>query len=267
MFMADPKTMYRADGSKVTAPRQPNWKTEILGLWIALRTDPTILLLFPMFLASNWFYTWQFNDYNGALFNIRTRALNSLVYWISQIFGSVLIGLLLDSGRLGRRLRAFLGWGLLFAMVFAVHIWGYFYQREYTRPVPENDRMDFSEHGYAGKVWLYIFCGLLDAMWQTYLYWMMGAMSNDPAKLAIFTGFYKSIQSAGAAGIWRADGMEIPYMNIFVSTWALLAAGLIFALPMLHYRVKDRTELADEALARMDETGRVKEVHEVAHKS
>jgi hypothetical protein len=52
MFMADPKTMYRADGSKVTAPRQPNWKTEILGLWIALRTDPTILLLFPMFLAS-----------------------------------------------------------------------------------------------------------------------------------------------------------------------------------------------------------------------
>ncbi|ELU43339.1 hypothetical protein AG1IA_02629 [Rhizoctonia solani AG-1 IA] len=56
-------------------------------------------------------------------------------------------------------------------------------------------------------------------------------------------------------------------MNIFVSTWALLAGGLIFALPMLHYRVKDHTELADEALARMDETGRVKEVDEVAHKS
>ncbi|CAE6483245.1 unnamed protein product [Rhizoctonia solani] len=298
MFMADPKTMYRADGSKVTAPRQPSWKTEILGLWIALRTDPSILLLFPMFLASNWFYTWQFNDYNGALFNIRTRALNSLVYWISQIFGSVAIGLLLDSGRLGRRLRAFLGWGVLFAMVFVVHIWGYFYQKDYTRPVPEDTRMDFNDHGYAGKVWLYIFCGLLDAMWQTYSYWMMGAMSNDPAKLAIFTGFYKSIQSAGAAGIWRADAMEIPYMNIFVSTWALLAAGLVIALPMLHFRVKDHTDLADETLymnifvstwallaaglvialpmlhfrvkdhtdladetlARMDETGRVQEV-------
>jgi hypothetical protein len=37
-------------------------------------------------------------------------------------------------------------------------------------------------------------------------------------------------------------------MNIFVSTWALLAAGLVFALPMLHYRVKDHTELADEAV-------------------
>ena len=37
-------------------------------------------------------------------------------------------------------------------------------------------------------------------------------------------------------------------MNIFVSTWGLLAAGLVIALPMLHYRVKDHTELADEAL-------------------
>lgn len=59
--------------------------------------------------------------------------------------------------------------------------------------------MDFSEHGYAGKVWLYIFCGLLDAMWQTYSYWMMGAMSNDPAKLAIFTGFCKPVLDAHGA--------------------------------------------------------------------
>ena len=49
--------------------------------------------------------------------------------------------------------------------------------------------MDIYDHGYAGRIWLYIFCGLLDAMWQTTAYWMMGAMSNDPAKLAYFTGF------------------------------------------------------------------------------
>ncbi|KAG8729893.1 hypothetical protein FRC12_020644 [Ceratobasidium sp. 428] len=266
MLMADPRTMVRSDGTKVSTFRHPTWKAEIIGLWVALRTDPSILLLFPMFLASNWFYTWQFNDYNGALFNIRTRSLNSLTYWISQMFGSIAIGLLLDSKMLGRRARAFLGWGVLFAMVFVVHIWGYFYQREYTRPVPKENIMDFSDHGYAGRVWLYIFCGLLDAMWQTYAYWMMGAMSNDPAKLAIFSGFYKSIQSAGAAGIWRADAMEIPYMNIFISTWALLAGGLIFVLPMLYLRVKEHTELADEAVARMDEGGHVKDVAEVEQK-
>ncbi|CAE6526244.1 unnamed protein product [Rhizoctonia solani] len=191
MLMADPKTMYRADGSKVTAARHPSWKAEILGLWIALRTDPSILMLFPMFFASNWFYTWQFNDYNGVLFNIRTRALNSFVYWTVQIPGCVAIGLLLDSKHLRRRVRAFLGWGVLLTVVFIVHIWGYLYQKDYKRPVPEEARMDISDHGYSGKAWLFAFCGLLDATWQTYTYWMMGAMSNDPAKLAIFTGFCK----------------------------------------------------------------------------
>ena len=73
----------------------------------------------------------------------------------------------------------------------------------------------------------------------------------------------KGIQSAGAAGVWRADGVELPYvdlrtlaarfiglivasyMQIFISTWILLAAGLIFSLPMILIRVNEKTEEAD----------------------
>ncbi|RDB24613.1 hypothetical protein Hypma_008198 [Hypsizygus marmoreus] len=259
LTMADPHKMIRTDGTKVTTPRHPSWKTEIYGLYLALKTDPMILLLFPMFFASNWFYTWQFNDYNGALFNIRARALNNLVYWIAQIIGSLAIGALLDQKRLTRRVRAFSGWTVLLLFVFLVHIWGYFYQKEYTRASvpPEAERLDIFGPGYTGKIFLYIFCGLLDAMWQTTAYWIMGAMSNDPAKLAHFAGFYKSIQSAGAAGCWRADAVKLPFMNIFLSTWTLLVAGLIFMLPMIHLRVKDHTDLEEEVLARMDDSGKV----------
>lgn len=149
-FMADPNKMVRTDGTRVSTPRHPSWKVEIKGLWIALVTDPLILLLFPMFFASNWFYTWrqylitrvsrsaqtnalclclEFSEYNGALFNIRARALNSLVYWMSQIVGSIAIGQLLDRKKLSRRIRAFSGWTVLFIMVFAVHIWAYMYQK------------------------------------------------------------------------------------------------------------------------------------------
>ncbi|KAI6124378.1 hypothetical protein EV401DRAFT_1942779 [Pisolithus croceorrhizus] len=95
-----------------------------------------------------------------------------------------------------------------------------------------------------------IFYGFLDSMWQTYAYWLMGAMSNDMAKLAVFTGFYKCLQSSGAAGVWRADGVGLPYMNIFLSTWALTAGGMLFAFPMVYFRVKDHTELEDETLMR-----------------
>ena len=35
-------------------------------------------------------------------------------------------------------------------------------------------------------------------------------------------------------------------MNIFLSTWILLVVGLLFALPMIYWRVKDHTENEDE---------------------
>ncbi|EGO03433.1 hypothetical protein SERLA73DRAFT_69300 [Serpula lacrymans var. lacrymans S7.3] len=259
IFMADPSKMIRTDGTKVAKVQHPTWKHEFYSLYVALRTDPLILLLFPMFFASNYFYTWQFDDYNGALFNIRTRSLNNLVYWSSQILGSIAIGFVLDTPRLRRRVRAFSGWAILFVMVFAVHGWAYYYQkfayrpsivvrqssillsRGYTRATA-TATMDLSDKGYAAHCWLIIFYSLLDAMWQTTAYWLMGAMSNDPAKLAVFTGFYKSIQSAGAAGVWRADAINLPFMNIFASTWALTAAGLVIALPMVYMRVRDSSE-------------------------
>ncbi|KAI0757538.1 MFS general substrate transporter [Daedaleopsis nitida] len=249
LLMANPAKMIRSDGTRVVTPRHPSWRSEFYGLWVTLTTDPWIVLLFPMFFASNWFYTWQFNDYNAAVFTIRARALNNLIYWLSQIVGSVSIGFLLDQRNLSRRFRAFSGWVVLLVMVFAVHTWAFFYQKGYTREsIMAAPRIDIHDSSYPSHLWLYIFCGLLDSMWQTTAYWFMGAMSNDPAKLANFSGFYKSLQSAGAAGIWRADAVKLPYMNMFLSTWILLVAGLIFALPMIHMRVRDTTEEADETL-------------------
>ncbi|KAF8168401.1 major facilitator superfamily domain-containing protein [Crassisporium funariophilum] len=262
-LMVDPQKMIRTDGTKVTSPRHPSWKVEIYGLWVAVRDDPLIIMLFPMFLASNWFYTWQFNAYNAVLFDIRGRSLNNLVYWIAQIIGSLIIGFLLDQKKISRRVRAFSGWGVCFLMVWVVHIWAYFYQKDYTRAsVLTDPKITIESSGYAAYIWLYFLCGILDSMWQITAYWIMGAMSNDPAKLAHFAGLYKSIQSAGAAGIWAGDGAKVPFMNIFVSTWVLLVVGLLFALPMLYLRVKETTGLADETLARMDDSGKIASVEE-----
>jgi len=63
----------------------------------------------------------------------------------------------------------------------------------------------------------------------------MGAITNNGRKLANFAGFYKGIQSAGAAIIWRLDGIHSapPYMNLFASCWALLAGGLLIAAPVI----------------------------------
>ena len=59
MTMANPEKMVRTDGTPVQTVRHPSWKVEFYSLFLALKTDPMILFLFPMFFASNWFYTWR----------------------------------------------------------------------------------------------------------------------------------------------------------------------------------------------------------------
>jgi hypothetical protein len=81
----------------------------------------------------------------------------------------------------------------------------------------------------------------------------MGAMTNNGRKLANFAGFYKGIQSAGAAIIWRLDDMGIPYMNLLASCWALLAGSLLIAGPVLLWKIKDTVPLTED-LKFTDET-------------
>lgn len=81
----------------------------------------------------------------------------------------------------------------------------------------------------------------------------MGAITNNSRKLANFAGFYKGIQSAGAAIIWRLDGMKNPFMNLFISCWVLLAGSLVVALPVMILKIKDTVPL-EEDLKFTDET-------------
>ncbi|KNZ46850.1 hypothetical protein VP01_68g11 [Puccinia sorghi] len=237
--LAPPSSITRSDGSPVTVERNPTWKHELRAMLKTLTQDPTILLLFPFFWASNWFYTYQFNDYNLALFNLRTRSLNALLYWLSQIFGSGLFALLLDfQGAFNRQHRACLGWAILTIVIFLVWGFGWAVQKDYERGTVTN-KMDWHDPAYPGRVWLYMFYGVTDSMWQTYAYWIMGMLADDPADLAPLVGFYKGIQSAGAAVIYRIDSSEASYHAIFISSWGLLALGLLCLIPLLLLRIKN----------------------------
>ena len=53
--------------------------------------------------------------------------------------------------------------------------------------------------------------------------------------------------------IWRLDHNEVPYMSLFASCWALLAGGLVFALPLILTKIKDHVPM-EEDLKFSDET-------------
>ncbi|KAF7506792.1 hypothetical protein GJ744_011404 [Endocarpon pusillum] len=258
-MLVDAKHVVRRDGSRIILMKHPTWKTEILGLWETLWNEPYIILLFPMFFASNWFYTYQFNCVNLAQFNVRTRALNNTLYWLAQMFGALIFGFALDFPNIRRTTRAKAAWVIMFVLTFAVWGGGYVFQRRYTRTRPKDgtddpvNGYDWGSNGYVGPMFLYICYGFYDAAWQTCVYWFMGAISNNSRKLANFAGFYKGIQSAGAAISWRLDWVKKPYMNLFTSCWVLLAGSLVIALPVMILKIKD-TVPVEEDLKFTDET-------------
>jgi hypothetical protein len=172
--LVDAKHVVRRDGTRIILMKHPTWKTEIVGLWETLRSDPYIILLFPMFFASNWFYTYQFNDVNLAQFNKRTRALNNTLYWVAQMFGASIFGFALDTANIRRTTRAKAAWAAMFVLTFIVWGGGYAFQRQYVRPpekLKEFQKTDWSHDGYVGPMFLYLFYGFYDAAWQTCVYW------------------------------------------------------------------------------------------------
>ena len=86
-------------------------------------------------------------------------------------------------------------------------------RRHYTRATiaqetKDDTKIDIYDSQYVGRVWLYIICGMLDAMWQTTAYWIMGAMSNDPAKLANLTGFCECARAVSDLGARLTDDVR-----------------------------------------------------------
>ena len=256
--------------------KHPSWKSEIFGLWETFLTDPYIIFLFPMFLASNWFYTYHFNDVNGAYFDTPTRALNGVVYWLMQIVGAYIFGFALDIKSFRRTTRAKIAWAALFSCIMIVWGFGYKFQKTYDRKFGEDKiiiKKNWKDKGYAGPFVLFMFYGFSDAAWQTCVYWYMGALTNNGRKLANFAGFYKGIQSAGGAVTWRLDDLKIPYMNMFASNWGLLAGSLVIALPVILLKVQDSVslekdvEFTDETVAEVAPKAHVLSAHDVVSKA
>ena len=166
-------------------------------------------------------------------FNIRTRSLNSAFYWIAQMLGGLVIGLILDMPRVSRPNRARIAWGFLFVTGMVIWGGGYAYQKWLNHRLAAGLKtIDYTQDSIStGPIFLYIFYGAYDAFWQGFCYWMMGAQSNSPSVAAILVGAYKSFQATGAAMAWRISAMDAPPMHQLGMNWGLCMGTLVVAIP------------------------------------
>ncbi|PIA15730.1 MFS general substrate transporter [Coemansia reversa NRRL 1564] len=240
LALAPPAKVTRSDGSSVVLVKYTNVGREAIEI-LKLFINPLMLGLLPMCFTSNFFYTYQFNSINGALFNIRTRGFNNIFYWGSQMVGAFAISFLLDTPRFKRRTRGFIAFGLVF--VFFNAIWGgsLALHNKYPEGIEAGDRLDFKDSKrVAGPIILYVLCGVGDALYQSLAYWIIGSLSNNNQKLSRYAGFYKGMQSFGAAISWQLD-IKIPVLNQLIANWALFGASIPSMLYVI-WMIKDHSE-------------------------
>ncbi|KAL3961106.1 hypothetical protein ACCO45_006223 [Purpureocillium lilacinum] len=184
--------------------------------------DWRIMCLYPMFFNANVFYSYQQNNVNGQTFNLRTRSLNGALYWIAQMFGGLLMGLVLDYGRLGRKARALAGWAVLFVTGMAIWGGGYKFQLWNDQRLRQGHKQDIDYTDgsvFLGPMFLYFFYGAYDSFWQAYCYWIIGAQSHSPVVNAVVVGTYSALKPAGGSMAWRVNAEGYSAMTQFAMNW------------------------------------------------
>ncbi|KAJ1721771.1 hypothetical protein LPJ53_003758 [Coemansia erecta] len=242
----------RSDGSHVLPTRTPhNVRHEALETLRQL-ANPWMLLLLPLSLASNFFYSYQYGPYNGALFTLRTRGLNSMLYWAAQMAAASLVSLLHDYAGMSRRMRGLLSLATLCLLTNAMWACTLAVQLRYTRgPDPaaglsQSDYpgglIDFAEpRRAAGPMLLFCFMGAADAHLQAFAYWLIGTMTNDAQMLARYAGFYKGMQSLGAAVAWQLDAHSVALVAQLAVNWALFNVAIPFTA-FVAWRIKSHAD-------------------------
>ncbi|KAI7872453.1 major facilitator superfamily domain-containing protein [Spinellus fusiger] len=218
LVLSPSSQVVRPNGTKISMAKATHWKDEIKGA-VMVWSDWRMMCLLPAFLASNWFYAYQFRV-NAIFFDASTRALNDTMYWALQIVGSIFLGILLDYQGIHRRSRGILCLAFLFFILMAIWAGGFVFQLTFDTTF--SDPIHWNTSSFGGPFVLYMLYGMSDALYQTYMYWIMGAMSNDASLLARYAGFYKAVQSAGAAIAFGIDAVNIPLRWECLICWLLV---------------------------------------------
>jgi MFS family permease len=234
IFLVNPSTVIKSDGTEVVIEKPQSPSKEFKDV-ASVITDRNMILLGTIFFGSNFYYTYVFNGINGFIFTLRTRGLNSALYWASQMVGAIGIGKLLDRSTKSARIRANVGLLIIAVFLNAVYALGCYLEYGFLaghnkeHPFLPTELVDFRDREYWFPAIVYVLYGLGDAMIQAYSYWVMGAIAGDNATLcAKYSGFYKSVQSLGGCISYFIDTewLGVPYVYQFWCCWGLFLVSI-----------------------------------------
>lgn len=159
LSVSRPSKVQRYDGRKVELVKAASLAKEYRNLLKLLNTT-TVLALLPITIYAYWFLSYQWG-FNSAYFTVRTRALNSMLFYLCGTIASILWGLFLDWERFSRRTRAIVGFWILVIVTGASWIIGQAVQVKYAKAPPT---LDWADEGYGLGCFVFVLWGVADPL-------------------------------------------------------------------------------------------------------
>lgn len=239
ILIVSPSKVIREDGEPVFMQPQQTFLVELRNALLVVN-DRNMVFLFPLFFASNFFYPYVFNT-QTIQFNIRTRGINSAVFWGSQMVGAVIFGKVVDRIAVrGKRAQAVTGFIMVVVSQTIGWVLGAYLQFGYLGGFEKNMHreplIDVGTTQYVYPFFVYLFYGLSDSLLQTFAYWLMSTIGGaDTCLLARYSGYYKGVQSLGAGIAWLLDSsvVTISYSKQYWICVVLFIVGSVACIPVI----------------------------------
>jgi len=194
----------RDDGSRCQAPKAVSAMEELRGMF-KMMSSRHVAALLPLFVYSNWFYSYQLGVFSTHIFKPAASGLASSFYWGAQMVGAKAIGALLDLQCMRVGLRAWLSLIVSAVLTGISWMWGISANLSYQLDSAEVSEggmrvlYEYNEPEFIQAAALMLLWGFCDSLVQTWCYWVMTQLYTEAEDFARIAGIFKFAQSAGSA--------------------------------------------------------------------
>ncbi|KAJ0414383.1 major facilitator superfamily domain-containing protein [Aspergillus carlsbadensis] len=195
LLLSNPDKVVRRDGVKIQTKKQPNAWQEAKKVFSAVQRRE-MLLLTPLFIFSQWFLSYKGN-FTAVYHSVRGRALTSFTGALAAIAGTSAMGFFLDSTRLSKSAKfrwGFIGASTLYTLVW---VWYTVVQWYYEKTAPVG--LDWAQREFYASFLLMLVDGFVDHAFQTFMYALVGSLTENVDELERYTGYMKAVNTGGAA--------------------------------------------------------------------
>eukprot|EP01054_Gregarina_sp_Poly1_P007892 Gregarina_sp_Poly_1__7891@NODE_448_length_8319_cov_132_464615_g366_i0_p2_GENE_NODE_448_length_8319_cov_132_464615_g366_i0NODE_448_length_8319_cov_132_464615_g366_i0_p2_ORF_typecomplete_len404_score41_82MFS_1/PF07690_16/2_4e10MFS_1/PF07690_16/3_9e02UNC93/PF05978_16/1_1e08UNC93/PF05978_16/1_2e04MFS_2/PF13347_6/7_5e02MFS_2/PF13347_6/2e05MFS_2/PF13347_6/5_1e02_NODE_448_length_8319_cov_132_464615_g366_i016032814 len=231
----------RSDHSEIVAPTQ-TLKEEVAGLKAGVR-DLNMGFMAPLFLANIWHEVFLYSWVNGKVFNIRSRAINSGLYYLARIAASLLFEWVSNGS--GSLLYRVYGCVSLTGGVIIVGTICICFLVFSVGGLTANGMLDISDKLSAPLIIAFIAYGALETIGASLVYWLLGVLPfKDAAAVPRYAGWFRMFSALGAAISWTLDiRTVVPYPWQFFITTMLWVVALLMVLRLSSRLLKEASKV------------------------